>query len=211
VGWYPGKSKYLYQYFGDLVLQDTEKPVVLLAYDIEDRMAVQLRSTQPDPDGQRFTVADACDASSAAPVYFPAKQVNSRWLIDGGVVANNPTITAYADAVSMWPKDEIFVVSLGTGYQVRPIKGEDAKDWGGIQWVTRGLLDVVMDETIVVQQSRRILGDRLVRVCSDLMEANDDLDDISEGNIHLLKKLGDQWWEEMGETVLSLLKSAGKL
>lgn len=193
------------------MLQDTEKPVVLVSYDIEGRMATHLRSTEPDPDGQNFTVADACDASSAAPVYFPAKKVNSRWLVDGGVVANNPTLTAYADAVSMWPKDEIYVVSLGTGYQVRPIEGEDAKDWGGIQWIARGLLDVVMDETIVVQQARQILGDRLVRVCSDLMEANDDLHDISEDNVHLLKKLGDQWWDEMGDTVLSLLKSAGKI
>jgi len=206
-----GKTQYLRKYFGDIVLQDTEKPVLLTAYDIEGRVAVTLRSNEPDPDGKTYTVADACDASSAAPAYFPAKQVNSRWLIDGGVVANNPTLNAYADAVATWPEEEVYIVSLGTGYQIRPIRGEDAQGWGGIQWITQGLLDVVMDETIVVQQARRILGDRLLRVCSDLESASDDMDDISSSNVEALKALGDSWWEEKGEMVLNALRDAGRV
>lgn len=43
------------------------------------------------------------------------------------------------------------------------------------------------------------------------MDANDDMDEISEENLNLLIELGDNWWDLMGDKVLSLLKSAGKL
>ncbi len=41
-------------------------------------------------------------ATSAAPLYFPAARVDGHRLIDGGVRANNPSVVAVAEAVSMF-------------------------------------------------------------------------------------------------------------
>ncbi len=68
------------------------------------------------------TIADAVIASSAAfPFFERAKLVTSNQgapeLIDGGFVANNPTLLAIADAIKAYgmEKQNIKVLSLGTG------------------------------------------------------------------------------------------------
>jgi len=206
-----GKTKYLASYFEGLTLQSAQKPVLITTYAIEERKAVILKSTENDPSGNTISVADACDGSSAAPAYFPARQINGRWVVDGGVVANNPSLIAFAEAEHTWPDADVYVISVGTGRRVRPIEGKSASTWGGVQWIAKGLLDIAMDETLTEELTARLLGSRSIRVNSDLNEADDDMDDISSGNLALLIKLGDSWWDSMGEQVLALLRQAGKI
>jgi hypothetical protein len=73
------------------------------------------------------TIAEAVIASSAAfPFFERAKVVTSNQgepeLIDGGFVANNPTLLAIADAVKAYKieKENIKVLSLGTGIFKEP-------------------------------------------------------------------------------------------
>lgn len=59
---------------------------------------------------------DVALATSAAPVYFPAARVDGHRLIDGGVWANNPSVVAITEAVSMLdvPLRAIRVLNVGT-------------------------------------------------------------------------------------------------
>ncbi len=73
------------------------------------------------------TIAEAVIASSAAfPFFEKAKVITSNQgepdLIDGGFVANNPTLLAIADAVKAYKveKENIKVLSLGTGIFKEP-------------------------------------------------------------------------------------------
>ena len=65
-------------------------------------------------------------------------------LVDGGVFANNPAMCAFADAHRFEEGADIVLVSLGTGQLERPIRYDDAKDWGMLEWA-RPILDVVFD------------------------------------------------------------------
>jgi len=71
-----------------------------------------------DPTCKDFTLVDIGIATSAAPTYFPSYVFGGwRW-VDGGVVANNPSMYAHAEA-SMYvdnPKEDILHISLSTGY-----------------------------------------------------------------------------------------------
>lgn len=203
-----GKKKFLENFFGDLELQSSPKPVVITTYDIENRHVAILKSYENDPEGKTIKVADACDASSAAPAYFPSSHVNGRWLVDGGVVVNNPTIVAYAEAKALWPGEEILILSVGTGIQIRKIDGPSSSGWGGIQWLANGLLDVTMDESVVEYQARLILGDGYVRVNTQLNVASDDMDDISSENLKALQDLGNLWFDTFGEKALGLIRRA---
>jgi hypothetical protein len=61
---------------------------------------------------------DVCAATSAAPTYFPSYVFGDNRWVDGGVVANNPSLYAHAEA-SLYvdnPKSEILHISLSTGY-----------------------------------------------------------------------------------------------
>lgn len=79
-------------------------------------------------DGFGCTIADAVVASCAAVPYFSKVQLTTEnqqapVLIDGGFVANNPTLFALADALGPLGIDKIDVrvISIGVGsYRERP-------------------------------------------------------------------------------------------
>ena len=55
-------------------------------------------------------------ATTAAPTFFPAAMVDGQRLIDGGVWANNPSVVAIGEAVSMLgvPLRAVRVLNVGT-------------------------------------------------------------------------------------------------
>jgi hypothetical protein len=68
-------------------------------------------------DNATFNVslAQASEASSAAPMYFDPKTIGSQVLIDGGVIANEPAFYAYVFSAEVLNRTSIRVVSIGTG------------------------------------------------------------------------------------------------
>jgi hypothetical protein len=162
------------------------------------------------PDHETVRCRDAARATSAAPTYFePALidvQGNQRALIDGGVFVNSPVVSAYAEALKLYPNEPLMVVSLGTGELVRPIPYENAKDWGQAGWVMP-LLDCMFDGATKAanHQMRMFLGDRYIRLQVTLDEANDDMDDASETNIENLKRIADRLIRENEATLSRIL------
>ena len=64
----------------------------MIAYDVEKRKPKILRCYEKS----NITAVSAAKATSAAPLYYPTTQVeDGSWLIDGGVVANNPCLIFY--------------------------------------------------------------------------------------------------------------------
>ncbi|MHB9147460.1 MAG: patatin-like phospholipase family protein [Candidatus Amoebophilus sp.] len=63
------------------------------------------------------TLVDVLMATSAAPTFFPSHRIPNKGIFsDGGVHLNNPSATAYHEALRYGiPKDKIFVLSMGTG------------------------------------------------------------------------------------------------
>lgn len=196
-----GKREVLKAHFGRRLLKNSSKPLVLTAYDVEKRVPKLFRSY----DNDETKVIDAVDATSAAPTYFPTVEVNGEWLIDGGVIVNNPTMTAYAEAKNLWPDDDIKILSVGTGRRTRKIPGQESTGYGAIGWFKHDLMGIVTDETIVHMQAATILGDSYLRVNSDLAEADDDMDNIMKGNLNNLKSLGIKWWEDYSQAAINLL------
>src|SRR5260370_29788541 len=138
-------------------------------------------------------------APSGARTFFPPALIYSiagerAALIDGGVVANNPAMCAFAEAMRLWPGREYIVVSIGTGGLERDIPYREAKDWGLVEWA-RPVLSVLMDGSCdtVSYELNRILGDRHFRfdislgTRSDPTAAFDDMDNTSPENLQLLQ------------------------
>eukprot|EP01113_Clastostelium_recurvatum_P049010 TRINITY_DN9016_c0_g1_i1.p1 TRINITY_DN9016_c0_g1~~TRINITY_DN9016_c0_g1_i1.p1 ORF type:complete len:552 (-),score=175.96 TRINITY_DN9016_c0_g1_i1:4-1659(-) len=68
-------------------------------------------------------VWEAVRATTAAPVYFKPYTSHSDLFVDGGLMANNPTMLAMEEALMLWPDVPVsLIVSVGTGIQnlVRP-------------------------------------------------------------------------------------------
>ncbi|OSC20876.1 patatin [Mycobacterium vulneris] len=64
----------------------------------------------------RIPMVDVALATTAAPTFFPAATVDGQRLVDGGVWANNPSVVAIGEAVSMLdvPLRSIRVLNVGT-------------------------------------------------------------------------------------------------
>lgn len=217
-----GKTELLQANFGDATLGDVEpgKHVLAVAYAVEKRTPVVIKSSK-NPDLLSSRVADA---SSAAPTYFPTREVDipagseeEFWLIDGGVVANNPTMCAISEARRIWNEvslDEVRVLSVGTGFMTKKINGPKSRKWGALQWMTEGhILDILSDERVVAYQAMSILDPgKYIRVNAELRRQpglphppDDAMDDVSKTNIKRLRALGDFWFREYGEQTVKFL------
>src|ERR1700730_10098034 len=130
------------QPFGEARLKDAVKPVLIPSYDIEKQVPIFFKSEKAKTDpSYDFPMREVVRATSAAPTYFPPEKIdtgdplNYFALIDGGVVAGNPAVCAYAEAMKMGKTaDDVMVVSLGTGEFRRPIKYSNAVNWGQLEW-----------------------------------------------------------------------------
>lgn len=184
----------LNDYFGDSTLGELRMPAMVTAYDIEQRRTVFLKSFKPEHHSVRC--AHAARATSAAPTYFEPAQTpvaqQQHALIDGGVFINSPVVSAYAEALKLFPNDTITVVSLGTGELIRPISSSKARRWGSAGWVLP-LLDCMFDGVAKAadHQMGLFLGPRYQRFQLSLEHASDDMDDASPQNIQALFKTAE--------------------
>jgi uncharacterized protein len=65
-------------------------------------------------------MVDVALATSAAPTFLPAARVDGHRLVDGGTWANNPSVVAITEAVSLLgvPLDAIRILNVGTTDEV---------------------------------------------------------------------------------------------
>ena len=105
-------ERILKQRLGDTELKCTVPDIVVTSYDIESRepYLFKTRTAREDKD-RNHPLRVVARATSAAPTFFEPLLLGKgegRALIDGGVFASNPSMTALAEAVSSGAKlDEI--------------------------------------------------------------------------------------------------------
>lgn len=199
-----GKSKMLNLHLGDVKISETKVPLLITTFNMS-KMEAWLWTTR-NSDAR---LADIVDASSAAPTYFPPVKIDKDYFVDGGVNANDPSMCALVDAMSLWPGEEIRLLSVGTGLaNENDTKCEKAKDFGLVQWMTKGnLLNMMMDTTLAQKQVKAILQKKFLRVNSYLKPAGCDtsMDDRDPRNVDALANLGKKWWNFFAIKVLNLI------
>lgn len=132
-----------------------------------------------DSDGQE-KIVDVALRTTAAPTFFPTYQ----GYIDGGAVANNPSLSALAQVLD--PRcagcsiSDVRLLSLGTGDPAMFIAGENL-DWGYVQWA-KPLISVLLEGSmeVVDYQCAQLLGfGRYHRLAPSLRE-NIAWDDVAK-------------------------------
>jgi patatin-like phospholipase/acyl hydrolase len=106
-----GIERVLGDVFGAIPFGWSKTNLLIPTYDIQAAAPFHLKSwTKPNS----WLVREVARATSAAPTYFPAAQ--GRY-VDGGLFANDPAMNAYAEARCLWPREELFMLSIGTGFK----------------------------------------------------------------------------------------------
>ena len=112
----------LHQVFGDRRLGDSGRRLLIPAWDVQCGQ-VHLFKTPHHPRLTRdwkIPMVDVALATTAAPTFLPAARVDGHRLVDGGTWANNPSVVAITEAVSILgvPLNAIRVLNIGTTDEV---------------------------------------------------------------------------------------------
>lgn len=173
---------------GDVLFGDMLTNVMIPTYDITNRRPYFFKSWK-DRSSQ-ITADKIVSASCSAPLFFDPMRIDfpseqdTRYMIDGATVANNPTMCAYTEARRLWGDEDVFIVSLGCGDTSDPIEATDKKRWGAASWFPE-IAEIMMDSPVntIDYQLRTIEADMYVRLQCKIAHASKTIDDTSSKNI----------------------------
>ncbi len=143
-----GLESVLDKYFGKSQLKDLLKPSLIPVYDLSRGKNYFFRQQKAlTSPRHNFYVKDLLRGATSALTYFPPAQISTvndlehRCFIDGGVFANNPALSAYAEFryhnSNLHAKDTM-MLSLGTGRKTTNLDCEVTANWGAAEWLYQG-------------------------------------------------------------------------
>lgn len=199
-----GLDKSLKEYFQDLRLSNTLKPIIVTSYDIRNNEVIMFKSRKSNEPGYNSLIKDVCRATSAAPTYLPSYEMSfgnkQRTCIDGGVFINNPSLAGVSDVIRNGygfddlDVDDISLLSLGTGIYTENLGVKDTKSWGLKDWV-KPITDVMSQATskAVDYECTELLDNYLrVQVTIDDKDRSDMSDSRIETVNYLISRVNTQ-------------------
>jgi patatin-like phospholipase/acyl hydrolase len=132
--------------FGDTALGDALTPVMVTAFDTENRRPMMFKSEQARREPEwNLPMRTVGRGAIAAPTLFEPLHLDLATgehptCVDGAIYANNPAMCAYVEALKMDPGSKVFMVSIGTGLPDRRDPYEEVREWGLVHWA-QPLLD----------------------------------------------------------------------
>lgn len=172
-----GLKQVLQEHFGEILLDDLREEskklnpgsnpktrLLILAYSTTQRYTQFFLSPLPKDEQtwyQKAKLWEVCLSSSAAPTFFPPYKFNlsqapetetagEYTFVDGGVSANNPSLSAVIHALDYEKLDgkkieieDISLLSVGTGKTTQPYEFKEVNSWGLVNWGTK-ITDVFM-------------------------------------------------------------------
>jgi patatin-like phospholipase/acyl hydrolase len=182
--------------FGDKKFSDIKVQLLIPTLDISTSLP-HFFTTIKSPN-IKLSYATRC--SSAAPTYFPPKDS----YVDGGMIANDPTLCAIAEAYKIWPNQDIKVLSLGTSNIPKKIV---IKNGGAIDWL-KVLTDTFINGAMGLSEYEALylLGNKYLRIQEELPETiNSEMDNIDLNNMKALVRFGNELWTKNKEEILKFI------
>jgi patatin-like phospholipase/acyl hydrolase len=187
---------------GDNYISGVMKDCLITSYEMSTRRALFFSKYNVKKYGQMadYKLSDIARATSAAPTYFTPAQIfasdkTPRHLVDGGVFANNPAMCAYVETVKIWPElsvRDLFMLSVGTGKNVKPYFWEKTHKWGYLNWL-EPVIDILTSsvaETVDFQMQQLFsaagVRENYIRIEPPLLSADSRMDNASPKNIREL-------------------------
>ena len=185
------------EYFGDALLSDSIKPTIVTAFDLTTAQPFFLNSAKAVRNaGDDLLMWQATRATTAVPPYFsplrlsishmPFRRAREACLVDGSLFASNPAMCALAEARSLFPgEDDFLLISLGCGearHAFLPV---------ALRQNRRRIFDYssTAQSACVEYQMRAFLPrQRYIRIQAELEPGFDRIDDASEKNLLALQR-----------------------
>ena len=190
--------------YRDTRLSDALVPVMVVSYDSLSGRGEVLASFNEWKD---MYTRDAARASSAAPLYFPPFQTKTpdgrdAFLLDGGIMANDPALLAYVQARRLYPGCRRFhILSLSTARGVYTFNPKDSLT-GMAGWAEPVMKMYPNAQMDLVGQTLSSLDDvDYVRIAGQLTKEKIRLDDTRPESMQILIDGAKRLVEENGRVL----------
>lgn len=204
---YKPLEKLLNEYFGETRLNQVVTDIIIPAYQITNipypHFFKSTHAKTPKSSVQNPYLWECARSTSAASTFFaPYKYDKNLTFIDGGLFANNPAMCAYAEAKNMWGSNEqLVVISLGTGEDLKGYEYNTIKNWGMVQWAIPYFEQTSISADATVDYMLRTFSnnnssDKYYRLQPELDEDSLEMDDASDENIARLENFAKQLIEK---------------
>ncbi|QXK92154.1 patatin-like phospholipase family protein [Neoehrlichia mikurensis] len=174
-------------FFTDTEMKNLICNFLVPSYDVYSRKDVIFRNWV-----EKYTylkVKDILLAATAAPTYFSPKELildnQKNLLVDSSLLAGNPVVCAYASAITIYPDDDIYFVSVGCGSKPNTKSANDTL----LYWATH-IVDLFLDagmDVIDYQMNRISKHGHYIRINGVLQESSYELSDVSNKNFQSLR------------------------
>lgn len=197
--------------FGAITLGMLSKKVLISTFELDSKpkrvndirgWKAKFYHNFPGEDSdEKEKLIDVAIKTAAAPTYFPVY----KGFIDGGVVANNPSVCALTQAINPptggQKLDDIHLFSLGTGKNPRFLNMQN-NDLGLLQWAPH-MIGLMLEggAGLADYQCEQLLGKRYLRV-SPILPYSIGMDDVK--SISKLKEIAQSF--DLSGTIFWLKK-----
>ena len=177
-------NKALQDYTQGKLLKDSVVKLIIPAYNVSRR---QLKIFKSYKDGNNYSLFDVIRASSAAPTFFDPWKIGGELFVDGGLVANNPSMMTVIEALKDG-HDTFHVISFSTGIREDALTEKETTK--GILGMASPTVDILLaeqaqttDYTIERLFSLKALKGSYTRCETYLTHSSGKMDDASKENI----------------------------
>jgi uncharacterized protein len=151
----------------DQPLATLPTPTLVMAMSHSRARPLALRSYAPSD--LALTLREAALATSAAPGFFPPRQLDGSLYVDGGLIANAPDLQALAESIEYFGVDlmRTHMLSIGTASPGVAAPAGKARVAGLVGWILRrSLVQVTMEaqESMAVANANAILANHHLRI-----------------------------------------------
>ena len=182
-------NEILYKYVGDKTLSDCKTNIIIPAYNGSKSRIKLFKSSKSSIDN--YSLFDVIRSSSSAPTFFSPWEINGDLFIDGGLVANNPSVISLIEAIKSG-YEYFNIISFSTGDKPKSI--EDKVGYGilGMASPTVDILfseqakttDYVLDKLFELNPNLMNRSMGLYTRCLSIIEkSSGEIDDASPNNI----------------------------
>jgi len=178
--------------FKNKLLGQSKVRLAIPAFDIVNNNICIFKTSHHDrlQMDHKISAEDVALATCAAPYYFPPhRTTTNRYLVDGGMFANNPILLGVVEGLTLlnWPKEEIYVLSLGCSEETPEYSKLAEKNPGIVHW-GRELVDLAFNSQsfYALRTAKLLLDDRdntkIMRISPVLSKGDVALDDVRKSN-----------------------------
>ena len=193
-----GRSAVFTEYFKQYRLKDALTELVIPAVRSENTTTTYVftRNKAEKNDADNVTLYDAVMATTAAPTFFPAYQIDGKGIFfDGSIQAGNPAQQAYDEACCVTSKENILMLSMGAGTCISDPLQPDLH-CGKLFWAGNyPRVSLALQEGGTDRSMRISLGEDRYQRWQVWLENPIGLDDCQQ--IDTLLELGEQYIEEL--------------